>query len=89
MGRIERGRAYISEAWNHGTGGGGSGIGAEGVVVVVVEVGVAVVVVVVLRTPVYYPAMEWKKGAPYFASAFSLLALCNARTGVSERKIER
>lgn len=27
--------------------------------------------------PVYIVWPEWKKGAPYFASAFSLLAVCN------------
>ena len=37
-------------------------------------------------TPVYIVWPEWKKGAPYFASAFSLLAVCNDVPKEGQRK---
>lgn len=36
--------------------------------------------------PVYIVWPEWKKGAPYFASAFSLLAVCNDVSKEGQRK---
>lgn len=36
--------------------------------------------------PMYIVWPEWKKGAPYFASAFSLLAVCNDVSKEGQRK---
>ena len=41
---------------------------------------------VVCIHPVYIVWPEWKKGAPYFASAFSLLAVCNDVPKEGQRK---
>lgn len=56
------------------TGGGVVGEGHRGITVVVCTPSPCIV----------WP--EWKKGAPYFASAFSLLAVCNDVPRAGERR---